>query len=110
MTQDTSESGDDHGRVPMSADANFIGEASDEDGGDEGMKRKKKSSRIVDADEDNRRGWHFRFRRCGRQRLGEGVARDELAEREDEPDGDDVTAQRVEAGCRKTENEIHRSG
>ncbi len=67
----TSEFGGDHGRVPMSADANFIGEAFDEDGGDEGMKRKKKSSRNADADEENRRGWHFWFRRRGRQRLGQ---------------------------------------
>ena len=73
LTHDTSEFGDGHGRVPMSADANFIGGAFDGDGGDEGMKRKKKSSRIGDADEENRRGWHFRFRRRGRQRLGQNA-------------------------------------
>ena len=57
LTHDTSEFGDDHGRVPMFADVNFIGEAFDEDGGDEGMKRKKKSSFKADAGKENWRDW-----------------------------------------------------
>ena len=57
------------------ADANPIGAASDEDGGDKGMKRKKirRLKNDADAGSRRRRGWHFRWRRRGRQRLVDGV-------------------------------------
>ena len=52
-----SEVGFDQGRGPTSADANIAVSASKEEGGDEGMKRKKKSSFKADAGKENWRDW-----------------------------------------------------
>ena len=56
-------------------DANLVDASFEEDVGDEGMKRKKKSCMRNDADAEGRRhrGWHFRSSRRGRQRIEDGV-------------------------------------
>ena len=112
-THDKSISGADDDWETTTADANLIGAASDDVGGDKGMKMKKKSrpKRDADAGSWRCRGWHFRSRRRGRKRLVDGVVRREEEKRDDnEPDEDDVMAQPVGNKIRKTENEIHRPG
>ena len=111
-THDKSISGANHGWETTTADANLIGAASDDDGGDKGMKMKKKSrpKRDADAGSWRRRGWHFRSRRRGRQRLVGGVVRREERRENNWPDGDNVTAQGDDDENRKTENKILRSG
>ena len=86
-THDKSISGADHGWETTNTDANLIGAASDEDGGDKGMKRKK-IRRQVDG----------------------VVQRGEERIKSNGPDEDDVTVQHVDDEVRKTEKEFHRPG
>ena len=112
-TRDTPKPGADHRRTPTSAHANLVGALSDEDDGDEGMKRKKKIlfNGNANAESWRRRGRHFRSRRRGRQRLVDGVVRREEEKRNSNgPDAGDVTVQHVDDENRKAEKAFHRPG